>query len=93
MSELPKNEGQKERWKHTMSRARQYEEVCARVSEGKDTIEGLRDELQEWLDNMPENLKGGTKADELQVSIDSLEDVITALDEALGIGIDFPGMR
>lgn len=38
-------------------------------------MEGLRDELQEWKDNIPENLQEGQKAQELDEAIDQLESV------------------
>jgi len=33
----------------------------------------LRDELQEWLDSLPESLQGGSKADQLEEAISSLD--------------------
>jgi hypothetical protein len=38
-------------------------------------MDSLREELQEWLDNMPENLQNGSKADELREAIDQIEGV------------------
>jgi uncharacterized protein YgfB (UPF0149 family) len=74
------------------SRSERFQEALATVSIGKADIESLRDELQEWLDNMPENLQGGTKAEELEEAIGSLEEVIEHLEEAEGTEINFPGM-
>jgi hypothetical protein len=46
------------------------------LSEAFSDFEGLRDEYQEWLDNMPEALQGSSKAGELQEAIDALEQII-----------------
>jgi hypothetical protein len=45
------------------------EDLAGEVSE----LESLRDELQEWYDNLPESLRGGSKGDELQEAINGLD--------------------
>lgn len=52
--------------------------VESAVTDAQSGAEELRDELQEWFDNMPENLQNGSKAEEIQEAIDALEDVINA---------------
>lgn len=54
-------------------------------------IETIRDEEQEYYDNMPESLQGGEKGTAAEEAISALEnaisylqDVIAALDEAAG---------
>ena len=37
------------------------------------TQEALKDELQEWYDNLPENFQNGSKGESLQEAIDALE--------------------
>jgi hypothetical protein len=49
--------------------------VCDAIENGLGDLEGLRDELQDWLDNMPENLQQSSKADEVQEAIDGLDGV------------------
>jgi len=44
------------------------------ISHAQSDSEELRDELQNWLDNLPENLQGGSKADELESAISELEE-------------------
>jgi len=51
----------------------------------------LRDELQNWLDNMPENLQSSSKADELNEAISNLEDTIGQCEEIEGASVEFPG--
>lgn len=41
---------------------------------------------------MPENLHGGTKAEELQTAIDALDDMISALEEQENVDVAFPAM-
>lgn len=48
--------------------------VADAISNGVSDIAGLQEELQEWLDNMPESLQQGSKADELQEAIDGLDE-------------------
>jgi prefoldin subunit 5 len=55
-------------------------------------MEELRDELQNWLDNLPENLQQGSKADELQSAISELDAAISGLEEAESASPDFPVM-
>jgi len=69
------------------------------AEEQKGEVEGLKDELQEWLDNMPENLQGGEKASALEEAIQGLEEMEGQLDEAISNlndvmmgSVEFPGM-
>ena len=54
------------------------------VSALKETIEGIRDEEQEYFDNMPEGFQNGDKGSTAQEAIDNLEAAIDDLD-----GIDW----
>lgn len=74
------------------SRAERYAETIQKISDGKGALEELRDELQNWLDNMPENLQDSEKANALQEAIDNLENSINSLEEVEGTEVEFPGM-
>ena len=74
------------------SRSQRFSDALSNVAVAREDIDGLREELQNWLDNMPENLQDGEKANQLQEAIDALETVISSLEEAEGESIDFPGM-
>ncbi len=78
--------------KKNPSRADRYAAAQSLVSDAKSQIEELRDELQNWLDNLPENLQSGSKADELQTAIDELESNISSLDEVESASVEFPRM-
>jgi hypothetical protein len=83
------NEPRRKKWR---SRAARYGDARALASEAKAEVEQLRDELQTWLDGMPDNLQGGSKAEELQTAIDELESVIDALDQVEFATVEFPSM-
>jgi hypothetical protein len=42
------------------------------VSEAYGEAQGLRDELQEWYDNLPESFQNGDKGSDLQEAVDTL---------------------
>ena len=55
----------------------------------KDEIQSVLEDEEEYRDNMPENLQGSEKyekadnaCDNLSYAVDSLEDVISSLEEA-----------
>lgn len=69
------------------------------VDSAVEEIEMLKEELQNWLDGMPENLQSSLKADQLQEAIDKLDEIQDALQDALDSidtqineTVDFPGM-
>ena len=75
------------------SRAYRLAVAEGQVESAKDTVEELKDELQSWRDNLPENFQYGTKADELEEAISNLEDLAGQLDGSnFNFEIDMPGM-
>jgi uncharacterized protein Yka (UPF0111/DUF47 family) len=52
----------------------------------------LQEELQDWFDNMPENLQESTKASQLNDAIETLEDVLSSAQEIVETDVEFPGM-
>jgi predicted RNase H-like nuclease (RuvC/YqgF family) len=93
---------------HTVEKVKTAESRADRLSEAsgnlesaiedaKTIVEELRDEMQNWYDSIPENLQQGDKANEVQESIDALENVSSELDnlDASNCGFDdvnFPSM-
>lgn len=63
--------------------------ISTAITEAHDTAEELRDELQDWLDNIPENMQGGQKASELEEAIGHLEEAMDHLDQAENAFEDF----
>lgn len=78
--------------KRRQSRADRFSEAQGKVSDGKAIMEELRDELQNWRDNLPENLQSSQKADDLDTAIGELEDAINDADNIEGKDVQFPGM-
>lgn len=77
------------------SRADRLAEIASDIEGLSGDVESLRDELQEWLDGMPENLQQGSKAEELETAISELEEIMESLSQAsdqCGV-VSFPGMR
>ena len=74
--------------------------AAARLQSAQSELDSLREEYEEWRDNLPENLQDGALADKLNtvadMELDSFaEDVIYVLGEARGIveeaeGADLP---
>lgn len=71
-------------------RRNQIEKVIAKIEEAKSALESIRDDEQDYFDNMPENLQysaRGEAAEEavdlMDEAIDSLDDVVDNLNEAM----------
>ncbi len=69
------------------------------IEDAQSEVATLKDELQNWLDNMPENLQSSSKADELQTAIDDLENIeselqtiIDSIQEQANADVSFPSM-
>ena len=73
-----------------MNKARraELEKIVERIAdlrvmadEIKTDLEAIRDEEQDYFDNMPESLQGGEKGENAQTEIDAMEEAINALEE------------
>jgi flagellar biosynthesis chaperone FliJ len=80
--------------KTATSRADRLSEAVNDIGNAKSVVEELKDEMENWRENLPENLQDGAKADELQEAEDALEEVVNSLDEAESNAdnVSFPGM-
>lgn len=58
------------------------------MAEARETVEGLRDEEQEFYDNMPEGFQNGEKGEAAQAAVSNLEDAIVALENIEGMDLD-----
>lgn len=56
--------------------------AAALMSEAKSMLETVRDEEQEYYDNMPEGLQNGDKGCAAEEAISLIEDIINSLDDA-----------
>ena len=46
----------------------------------KDSLEGIRDDEQEYFDNMPESLQGGDKGQNAEQAISQLDDAVNDME-------------
>lgn len=74
------------------SRQARLDAALSQVEDAASEVGSLRDELQEWYDNLPENLQSGEKADQLQLTVDELDSLVDGLGNIDGSSIEFPGM-
>ena len=74
-----------------LSRSKRYKIVREKIKEAYWETRALKEELQSWLDNMPENLKYSERAHAIEVTIDQLFEVCDSLDNVLTKEIYFPG--
>ncbi len=76
------------------SRADRLSQALGQVEDARSEVEALKDELQEWYDNLPEAFQGGEKGEQLQTAIDALEEITSELDTVIGKDgdVEFPGM-
>jgi prefoldin subunit 5 len=63
-------------------RRERIEKLRDQITTLKGELEEVRDEEQNYYDNMPEPIQNGSKGEAAQGSIDVLEDAINSLDEA-----------
>ncbi len=76
--------------KKKQTRSERFSSAMGLAEDARIQVEELKDELDEWLSNMPENLQGGSKAEEIEEAISALEEVIDCLDQAQGSDVMFP---
>lgn len=75
-----------------LSRSARFQSIINCIGEGRTEAEELKEELENWRDNLPENLQSGNKAEELDVAIIELEDFISDCDTAEAHDVSFPSM-
>lgn len=60
-------------------------EIVADASALRGKAEELQGELQEWFDNMPEGIQSGSKGEAVESIIDTITELIDALESAEGM--------
>lgn len=74
------------------SRPERFAAAMGRASDARSECEELHSELEEWKDNLPENLQEGSKADEIDEALAQLDEVIQNLQAAEDAEVSFPSM-
>lgn len=64
-------------------RRKAIDAVYAKLEELRDDLEGIKDEEEEALANLPEPLHGSEKGEAMYTAIDNLESAIDGIEEAL----------
>jgi len=73
----------KERRKQIQAAIDRMKDAQSAAEEAKEILEGVKDDEQEYRDNMPESLQSSEKADVADSAISSLEDADSELDSAI----------
>jgi len=81
-----------EKYEPPESRADRLAEAAGMVENAKQVVDDLAGELQDWHDNLPENMQGGYKADQLDEAIGALESLSSDLESIDVSGVEFPSM-
>ncbi len=61
---------------------KQLEDLMCKITEIEESVEFIRDEEQEKIDNMPENLQGGERYSQMENAISCLDDALQNLQDA-----------
>lgn len=62
-------------------------ELAAEISDLRDTVETIRDEEQEYFDNMPESIQSGERGQNAEAAISELDDALSVLEDFDGDAI------
>lgn len=65
-------------------RRKALEDLSSQLGSLIGDLEALRDEEQEYFDNMPESLQGGDRGSDAEQAIGSMETALESLEEAIG---------
>lgn len=63
------------------NRRKDIEAVIAKLVDIREDVETIRDEEQEYVDNMPENLRYSERGYQAEQAADSLSEAVSALDD------------
>ena len=64
-------------------RRKEIQSVIEQLQSLQSTIEGLRDEEQEYYDYMPENFQSGERGQAAEDAISYMDDAISSIDEVV----------
>lgn len=64
------------------ARRKELTELSSSISIALTVAETIRDDVQEYYDNMPESFQNGEKGEKAQEAINYLESLVSALEEA-----------
>lgn len=65
------------------ARRREIDSATGKLTEAIELLEAIRDDEQEYFDNMPESLQGSTRGEAAEDAISNLEDAIGFAEDAI----------
>lgn len=65
-----------------MDRRKQLDAISQILADAREQIEALRDEEQDYYDNMPEGIQSGEKGDTAEAAVSAMDDAISSIEEA-----------
>ena len=71
----------KDRRKEIAALASRVQEIAELIDSLKSDLENVRDEEQDYFDNMPENMQDGDRGTRAQDALNGLDDALSALDD------------
>lgn len=74
------------------SRSERLSEAEGSFDNAKSAVSELKDEMEQWMESIPENLQNGTKANEVQEALDALESIEGDMESIDFSSVNFPGM-
>lgn len=66
-------------------RRRSLQILLDKLMEVSSELENIKDEEEEYLLNIPENLQSSERYETAETAVDSLDDVISTLEDVVGI--------
>lgn len=64
-------------------RRKLLQEQLDKLEEIREQIEFLKDEEQEYVDNMPDNLQGSERHESAEAMVSNLEEAVSNIEEAI----------
>lgn len=65
------------------TRRKELEKVADAITELKEQLDILKEEEEEYRDNMPENLQGSERYEKAETACDNLDSAVSSLEDAL----------
>lgn len=65
------------------NRRKQLEDICKKLEELNDKLDGILSDEQDYFDNMPENLQGSMRGSDSEEAIDLMEEAIGSIEAAI----------
>ena len=76
------------------TRAERLTAAFSLISNARSDIEQLKEEMEEWLSSIPENLLNGDKASKIEDTTNGLQEILNSIEELEGKDgdVSFPSM-